>query len=131
MRIWCARTSVIFIVVFPFCERAARRSEESGRWTRAIASPSLRGALATKQSRPLAGPWIASLALAMTRRAYPVRPLRALLARHHRSEPLPGLTLKAHHLQLLERCEVGRAGLDPRSRQIDADLEAQIGGLFH
>src|SRR5438552_11721342 len=61
----------------------------------------------------------------------PLLPLRALLARHDWSEPLPGFALEAHHLQLLERREIGRAGLDPRSRQIDADLEAQIGRLLH
>src|ERR1700722_16980693 len=55
----------------------------------------------------------------------------ALLARHHRPEQLPALALESHHLQLLERGEIGRAGLDMGARQIDADLEIQIGGLLH
>src|SRR6202166_4050571 len=55
----------------------------------------------------------------------------ALLAGHHRSEQFPALALEAHHLQLLERGEIGRAGLDFGARQIDADLEVEVGGLLH
>src|SRR5260370_30285987 len=55
----------------------------------------------------------------------------ALFPRHHRSEQLPALAREAHHLQLLERREIGRAGLDPGSGQIHADLEVQVGRLPH
>src|ERR1700743_3413948 len=54
-----------------------------------------------------------------------------LLARHQRTEQLPAPALETHHLQLLQRREVGRASLDLGARQIDADLEIEIGGLLH
>src|ERR1700681_2137592 len=54
-----------------------------------------------------------------------------LFTRHQRSEQLPTLVLEPHHLQLLQRREVGRAGLDPGARQVDADLEIEIGRLLH
>src|SRR4029077_1364281 len=60
-----------------------------------------------------------------------IRPSGVLLARHYGAEQVPALALEAHHLQLLERGEIGRAGLDPGARQIDADLEIQIGRLLH
>src|SRR6516165_12742992 len=56
---------------------------------------------------------------------------RALLARQHRTKALPGFALEAHHLQLLQRREVGRAGLDPRARQVDPDHEIEVGCLLH
>src|SRR5258708_28050648 len=55
----------------------------------------------------------------------------ALFPCHHRSEQLPALAREAHHLQLLERREIGWAGLDPGSGQIHADLEVQVGRLPH
>src|SRR6185312_6973860 len=57
--------------------------------------------------------------------------LRTLLAGHDRAEPLPGLALESLHLQLLDRREIGRAGLDLGARQIDADLEVQVRCLLH
>src|SRR5689334_7300076 len=59
------------------------------------------------------------------------RELRPLLARHDRAEPVPGFALEALHLQLLDRGEVGRAGLDLRAGQIDADLEVEVRRLLH
>src|SRR6516225_9902110 len=55
----------------------------------------------------------------------------SLLPRHQRTEELPGLAFETLHLQLLERRKIRRAGLDLRARQIDADLEVEVGGLAH
>src|SRR4051794_27515547 len=59
-----------------------------------------------------------------------VRDLR-LLAGHQRAEQLPALALEPHHLKLLERGEIGRTGLDPGARKVDADLEIQVRRLLH
>src|ERR1700749_676640 len=103
MRRWCAWTLVICMVV----------SLVVGAWAR---GGDMRvGALA------LCLPY----GLATTTR------LRALLARHQRAEPLPGLALETLHLQLLDRREIARAGLDLGAGQIDADLEVQVRDLLH
>src|ERR1700730_4803583 len=54
-----------------------------------------------------------------------------LSARHHRPEQVPAFALELHHLKLLQRRKIGRAGLDLGARQIDADLEIQVGRLLH
>ena len=55
----------------------------------------------------------------------------AHLAADHRPEALPACAVEFLHLQLLERVEAGRRGVDGDARQQHVEVDLQIGGLLH
>src|SRR3954469_23511214 len=48
-----------------------------------------------------------------------------------RAEQLPVLAGKPHHLDLFDRIEIGRRGLDADARNIGVDLEIHVGNNLH